>query len=286
MFTGQDKMCRLLTEEPQALQLINRFGLPLGVEEKSIRDVCESHGIDCDTFLNVVNFAIDKTPPPVGSVSHIPTLMTYIRNGHTYFMDFLIPRIRQELIEAVSQNHTDSRIPMLIIRFYDEYVEELKKHIAHENKNAFHLHNEDDKHVAKKLSELKNLIIKYYPNEANDANDARCTIYSALQDIFQIEQEMALHCAIEDHILLPALNKSNNDTPEAEELSDREKEVLVELVNGKSNKEIADTLCISTYTVISHRKNIARKLNIHSTAGLTIYAIVNQLVCLDELKNT
>ena len=52
---------------------------------------------------------------------------------------------------------------------------------------------------------------------------------------------------------------------------------------GLSNKEIADVLFISTHTVISHRKNIARKLNIHSTAGLTIYAIVNKLVDINSM---
>jgi regulator of cell morphogenesis and NO signaling len=63
-----------------------------------------------------------------------------------------------------------------------------------------------------------------------------------------------------------------------EALSDRERDVLVEIVKGLSNKEIADSLCISVHTVITHRKNITRKLNIHSTAGLTIYAIVNGLI--------
>ncbi|MEE0923258.1 MAG: LuxR C-terminal-related transcriptional regulator, partial [Paludibacteraceae bacterium] len=55
-------------------------------------------------------------------------------------------------------------------------------------------------------------------------------------------------------------------------------------VKGLSNKEIADVLCISTHTVISHRKNITRKLNIHSTAGLTIYAIVNKLIDIHTIQ--
>jgi regulator of cell morphogenesis and NO signaling len=50
------------------------------------------------------------------------------------------------------------------------------------------------------------------------------------------------------------------------------------------NKEIADHLCISTNTVITHRRNIARKLQIHSPAGLTIYAIVNGLVDISSAK--
>ena len=51
-----------------------------------------------------------------------------------------------------------------------------------------------------------------------------------------------------------------------------------------TNKEIADHLCISTNTVITHRRNIARKLQIHSPAGLTIYAIVNHLVDISAVK--
>ena len=51
-----------------------------------------------------------------------------------------------------------------------------------------------------------------------------------------------------------------------------------------TNKETAEQLYISLNTVLTHRKNIARKLQIRSVAGLTIYAIVNKLVNIDEIK--
>jgi regulator of cell morphogenesis and NO signaling len=51
-----------------------------------------------------------------------------------------------------------------------------------------------------------------------------------------------------------------------------------------TNKQIADKLCLSAHTVITHRLNISAKLQIHSTAGLIIYAIVNKLVELDDVK--
>lgn len=70
------------------------------------------------------------------------------------------------------------------------------------------------------------------------------------------------------------------------ELSLREKEIIVCVVKGLTNKQIADTLCLSTHTVIAHRRNIASKLQIHSPSGLTIYAIVNKLVDLSEIKNS
>jgi DNA-binding NarL/FixJ family response regulator len=70
----------------------------------------------------------------------------------------------------------------------------------------------------------------------------------------------------------------------SEDLTEREKEVLVELVKGYTNKEIGENLNLSVHTVISHRKNITRKLDIKSSSGLTIYAIMNRLISIDEVK--
>jgi DNA-binding CsgD family transcriptional regulator len=62
------------------------------------------------------------------------------------------------------------------------------------------------------------------------------------------------------------------------DLSDRERDVLVQVALGHSNKEIADKLFISIHTVISHRKHITDKLGIKSISGLTVYAILNKLI--------
>lgn len=66
------------------------------------------------------------------------------------------------------------------------------------------------------------------------------------------------------------------------ELSPREKDVVVGVVKGMSNKEIAAAMGVSVNTVTTHRRNIASKLKIHSPAGLTIYAIVSKLVAIDD----
>ncbi|MBQ8594070.1 MAG: response regulator transcription factor, partial [Bacteroidaceae bacterium] len=60
--------------------------------------------------------------------------------------------------------------------------------------------------------------------------------------------------------------------------------IVICVVKGMTNKEIAEKLYLSPHTIMTHRKNIARKLEIHSTAGLTIYAIVNKLVELSDVK--
>ncbi len=84
--------------------------------------------------------------------------------------------------------------------------------------------------------------------------------------------------------LLHQGKEDQDDEPEQESLSQREKEIIVCVVKGMINKEIADKLNISIHTVITHRRNISRKLQIHSPSGLTIYAIVNKLVELNEIK--
>ncbi len=71
---------------------------------------------------------------------------------------------------------------------------------------------------------------------------------------------------------------------ENSELTPREKEILKLIALGYTNQQIADKLFISPHTVITHRKNITKKLGIKSISGLTVYAILNNLVDLEELK--
>ena len=221
----------------------------------------------------------------------VPTLQRYLRNAHTYFLDFRLPRLRKALVEAIMPADPNTKIPELILRCYDEFVDEIRTHIEHENAGLFDEHEHDDQRITDKLTEIKNLIIKYYPAPLTD-NPSPVTyqLISVMSDLWHTEQDFADHCAIEDDILRPALTKQESHShrrhqqPETEELSDREKDVLIQVVRGLSNKEIADVLCISTHTVITHRKNIAHKLNIHSSAGLTIYAIVNKLVDINSME--
>lgn len=78
--------------------------------------------------------------------------------------------------------------------------------------------------------------------------------------------------------------ENEGESEEQQTLSLREKEIVVCVVKGMTNREIADKLFLSTHTVVTHRRNIARKLQIHSASGLTVYAIVNKLVELSEIQ--
>jgi len=84
--------------------------------------------------------------------------------------------------------------------------------------------------------------------------------------------------------LLSALKTSSDKEQDdnSNELSTRECEILTAVAKGKTNKEIADEFNISIHTVISHRKNISHKLGINSIAGLTIYAVMNKLLDVED----
>ena len=175
------------------------------------------------------------------------------------------------------------------------YVEQLLLGKVSENFDISTFSKHHDQ-VEDKLGELKNIIIKYLPSDDLHNNQLTATLY----DIYNNEEWLRQHAIVEEQIFIPTIRmlekrlnqkdvtlnikKMIGPTGEAEEqLSDREKEILVCLVQGMSNKEIANHLYISLNTVITHRRNIARKLQIHSVAGLTIYAIVNKLVDISLL---
>ena len=83
--------------------------------------------------------------------------------------------------------------------------------------------------------------------------------------------------------IIESKQPNNNQSTDNAELSVREKDILVALAQGLTNKEIADKLYISTHTVISHRKNIVRKTGIKTVSGLTLYALFNNMVIQDDL---
>lgn len=78
--------------------------------------------------------------------------------------------------------------------------------------------------------------------------------------------------------------ESDSDDPDASILSEREIEVLKAIALGLPNKLVADKLFISVHTVITHRKNITSKLGIKSVAGLTVYALLNNIIRADQVK--
>lgn len=312
MYEAGDKMISIISDNYNILQSLGSFGINLGFGDKTVQEVCDEQNVDTYTFLSIVNFSINgyRDLSDADRLS-VPTLVHYLTASHAYFIEFQLPFIRKELTEALDENDNLAR---LILKLYDEYAHSIQSHMRYEEKTVFPyvqsllegrpISNYDidtfSKHhgqTDQKLRELKNIIIKYLPSDGLRNNQLTATLY----DIYNNEEWLNMHAQVEDEIFIPAIrrlelksrqsdvsvqiSKMINQNPSGQEtLSDREKDVIVSLVQGMTNKEIADHLCISINTVITHRRNIARKLQIHSPAGLTIYAIVNNLVDISTVK--
>lgn len=312
MYEADDKMIFLIRDNYNLLQSLGCFGISLGFGDKTVRQVCEEQNVDTYTFLAVVNFTINghRDIDDAGRLS-VPTLLQYLRASHDYFIDFQLPFIRKELVDALDERDNLAR---LILKLYDEYARSITSHMRYEEKMVFpyveallekrqaedysiDTYSKHHGQESTKLRELKSIIIKYLPSDGLHNNQLSATLY----DIYNNEEWLSLHAEVEDNIFIPAIrrleermkqndvtakisNMISKNADSAEALGQREKDVIVSLVQGMSNKEIADHLCISVNTVITHRRNIARKLQIHSPAGLTIYAIVNNLVDISTVK--
>ena len=312
MYEADDQMISLIRDNYNILQSLGSFGLSLGFGDKTVRQVCDEQKVDCYTFLAVVNFTINGyTDVDNEDKLSLSTLLHYLKASHDYYLGFQLPFIRKELEDALDQTDNLAR---LILKLYDEYAREIRMHMRYEEKTVFPyveslIDNQSSanydidtfsKHhnqIDKRLKELKNIIIKYLPSDELHNNQLTATLY----DIYNNEDWLMQHSKVEDNIFIPAIrrlehktrqndvsvkisNMINKNSESNETISDREKDVVISLVQGMSNKEIADHLCISINTVITHRRNIARKLQIHSAAGLTIYAIVNNLVDISAVK--
>lgn len=323
-----DKVRYVIANDYRLLQVMSRFGISLGFGERTIADVCGERGIDAETFVLVINYvkqggerhemlrqsAINDffaDLPDSRLRTAVSSLLGYLKATHAYFLDYLFPRIRREMLNAIDCS-VKNEVAFLMLKFYDNYADEVRKHMQYEDEVTFghverlvageqlsqaghpHLLSSHHSSFEDKLYELKALFVQYYPQQgtSNELNEV-------LYDLYRAQEDLLMHCKVEDHLFLPAVHcveqrnrrlgsstsadAEDNEETDNDVLSAREKEIVVCVAKGMANKEIADKLCLSINTVTTHRRNIARKLSIHSSAGLTIYAIVNKLVSLDEV---
>ena len=111
--------------------------------------------------------------------------------------------------------------------------------------------------IAMVTTYVEESVLKQY-DSIIELNDSKLKIINKLSQVVQTEDK----------------SEKNDDV----ELSKREIDVLIAVAKGLMNKEIADQMNISIHTVISHRKNITRKTGIKSVSGLTVYALLNNLI--------
>lgn len=216
-YTEKHKLSDIINDHYQLLLVISRFGIPLGFGDKTVKTICQEHNVDCNTFLTVLNYTSNGDLSGIDNVS-VLAMIQFLRLSHQYYLDFFFPQLREKLSNAVAG--TDEKLSELIVIFFDNFVADLHQHLAHEEtivlqnvekmcKNElsdteFRMERYTQKHeqIDHTIQELKNIIIKYYPDNGN-AN----IMNSVLYDIFSCEADLKTHCDIEDNIFVPLVCK-------------------------------------------------------------------------------
>jgi len=283
-FSKRMKMAELVERDFHLLTLCARLGLDRSFGEQTVEALCRSCEVDADTFLLLCEVYSDPLFRPTTAQLRpccVEDVLEYLHRSHDYYLDEALPRL-SEGIEALTQPCTEAQ-KQVIRRFLADFRRELEHHFASEEQSVFPNHTQ----IHETLSDVKNLILKSLP----DVCDARMR-REILLAIYTLQHDIDRHTCIEDEVLSPLVRLqaaprssfSEWDESEREDLSAREKEILVSVAQGLLNKEIADKHHISINTVITHRKNITRKTGIKTVAGLTAYAILNNLVDINSIE--
>ncbi len=205
------------------LPVLNRFGIRLGVKDKTIQEVCDEKAINLHFVLAILNAYHNNEYFPKDELLNIDvkTIVAYLHKTHDYYVNYVLNNIDGMLHRLLTSAGDRDKELQIIHTFYHKYKDELINHINDEEQNVFPyvlqleeaVNNKLDidfgdnsitefekehSNVDEKLNDLKNLIIKYVEPVYDDN---ACNEF--LSAIFQFEKDLLDHSRIEDLILVP-----------------------------------------------------------------------------------
>lgn len=227
-YTPNSKMAELISDHYSMLLLIFRFDIPLGMGEKTIKEVCEEYNVEVDTFLIILHFLLFGEGKRNGDLYHrlsIPLLIKFLRNSHSYFLEFRLPAIREDLLNSISG--APEEIIFVIEKYFEEYEQEVHQHMMYENEVVFPYVQDliqgkkqpeysidifEQRHdkVELKMLELKNIFIKYYTMEPN------YKVNNMLHELFSCGDELRDHNDVEDYLFIPCVRRLEEDLAQKE----------------------------------------------------------------------
>lgn len=228
IFTKENRMTEVIRTNYYLLPVINRFGIGLGLKDKTIQEICKEKNINTDFFLIVINtYHNEEYFPQKEFMSFSPILIVdYLKKTHNYYLNYVLPRIEKILEQFISNCSDKCKDMIMIDSFYKKYKEEFLLHIREEEEIVFpyiinlvnktpdstknysvHVFEKEHTNIDIKLNDLKNLIIKYiepvYDN--NLCNEFLITLYHFEKDVID-------HARIEDKILIPQVLSLEDNT--------------------------------------------------------------------------
>ncbi|OUO99250.1 helix-turn-helix transcriptional regulator [Barnesiella sp. An22] len=213
------KLCDVILNEPSIIPVINRFGIILGVGDKSIRTVCEEKNLDCEFFVTILNTFINEDYFPENRLKSFcaTQIVDYLTLTNSYYQQFQIPNIERHFNSLISQSDSDNNNLELMKQFFEELKKELLSRIERDRTSWFpairaaaeqlqgeyygeHIrydHDEPDS-LEEKLDDLKSLFVIHLRGEY-DLNLCHGVIFA----LYSLEKDIKQHNRIRNRILRP-----------------------------------------------------------------------------------
>ncbi len=285
MLNQQSVMADVLTEHNELIPVLNRFGIRLGVGDKTVSDLCVEHQLNTDFILTVLNVYLDESYVPDDSLNLFDTglIADYFHQTVDNYIHELVPNIEKHLNAFIAISGSESKelgmLRVLFLQFKERMTNYLQK-----------VADYDDDFPDDLLHDLKNILLRHLSRAYNQN-----LIYAVVFSVHSLEKDLAAHNRLRSKVLRPKLNEldssgirqlqhaissdhQHQQNENDHQLTNRETEILRLIVKGYLNKEIAVELNISHNTVLTHRKNIISKTGIKTVSGLTFYCIRNGLI--------
>ncbi|MCX6150959.1 MAG: hemerythrin domain-containing protein [Ignavibacteriales bacterium] len=231
LLTPNVKMADVIHSNYLLIPVVNRFGIPLGFGENTIRTVCTEHGIDIDFFLSIINAFSNENYFPEKKMQTFNVLMIveYLKKTHKYYREVQIPIIEKHLKVFLQGASSRNKSLQLLKKFFLVYKKELLTHLKYEEtitfpyiEEVYRLYNSQQKNrkqksnlnysmkmyeaehdeVDDKLYDLKNILIKYISGNFDEV-----TCNTIIFELFRLEKDIMDHARIETNILLPLVTE-------------------------------------------------------------------------------
>lgn len=230
LITAESSLAKAIHSDFETLTVLQRFGIKLGLGDKSISEICNIHNINTNFFLEIINIFHNKDFFPVNKLQSfsIKLIVDFLKNSHIFYNNEKIPFI-ESLIDELYWNTDDHNRNLSILKkFFYEYKTEVKAHTLHEEETVYPYaiyieetcdgkhdisncikkmevysitdYEQEHEDIEEKLTDLKNIIIKYLPAPENQE-----VINKILFQLFRLEKDLNNHARIEEKILVPKI---------------------------------------------------------------------------------
>lgn len=220
VFSEQMKLADLIDVNFKLLNVLSRLGISLGFGENTIKEVCEKHGINLNSFLLICNiYTYDSYIPSAELLAggDPATIVDYLHNSHAFYLEKEFVGLENNLSAMVEP--CDEIQKKIVAKFFADYRTQVEKHFEYEEDVVFpYVHalvdggrhasysieqfEENHSNIDETLNDLKNIVMKYLPETCDTV-----LRNEVLYRIYRLEDDLLKHTLIEDNVLIPMVNK-------------------------------------------------------------------------------